>query len=191
MGEGGTVNHLHRKALKMKTMTPEQLKTALSQVDRSEIANVTLETNVKLLKKGRDSKEPCPFGKVTKRSRLNVMFGSDYERGVNNQRSREDLDQNFEAGNTWGDRTDDKVLTIKGEQYYANMRVLDTHEVEYFADGKPISEEEVRQFAPKKSKPKNQGTEKPVIWTKPKVFPECSFREVRVSGEEIIIEESK
>jgi hypothetical protein len=172
----------------MQTITPEELLSRLKEVKGSKIIGVTMRTNVKLLKKSRDTGEKCPYENVIKISRCSAMLGTDYEKGVNNRRDKEGLDRDFEAQeHSWADHTDKPTLSTnkEGSQYYANLRIIETYEVRYEMNGTPIDRELLREYEPKKSPPKNQGVEKTVDWRMPKVFPECSIAAYRSDGEEI------
>lgn len=176
----------------MQTITPLELKKRLEEVKGSKIITVTMNTELKLLKKSRDTKEPCPYVGVRKRTRAKVMVGTDYENGVNNTREREGNERTFEAQkHSWADRTDKPVISTNkaGNQTYANLRVLETYEVEYTADGKAISEEDIAPFKKKQSKPKNQGTEKPIIWNMPFIFPKCSIESYVSDGETVEVKQ--
>lgn len=69
----------------------------LESVKGATFATFDLETNPKLLKKHRETGEPCPWPYLVKRSRVNVCLGFFYENSVNRQRVREDLPPDFET----------------------------------------------------------------------------------------------
>lgn len=176
----------------MQTITPLELQKRLEEVKGSKIITVVMNTEVKLLKKNRDTKEPCPYVGVRKRTRAKVMVGTDYSNGVNNTREREGKERTFEAQkHSWADRTDKPVISTNkaGDQTYANLRVLETYEIEYTQDGKAINKEELVPFMPKKSPPKNQGTEKPTIWNMPKIQPVCSIESYVSDGETVEVKQ--
>lgn len=176
----------------MQTITPQELLKRFSEVKGSKIITVTMDTEAKLLKRNRDTKEPCPYAGVRKRTRCKVIVGSDYENGVNNTREREGNERTFEAQkHSWADRTDKPVISTNkaGDQTYANLRVLETYEVEYTADGKAIEKDELVPFLPKESPPKNQGTEKPTIWNMPKIYPACSVESYVSDGETVEVKQ--
>jgi hypothetical protein len=170
----------------MQTITPKELLKRFNEVTSSKIVTIVMNTEVKLLKKNRDTKEPCPYVGVRKRTRCTVMLGTDYENGVNNRRDKEGEDRNFEAQpHAWAEHTDKPVISTNkaGDQSYANVRLLETHDVEYTMDGKEIDREALRPFQSPKKPPKNQGVEKPVEWRNVSVFPKCSFESIKSDGE--------
>ena len=178
----------------MKKITRKQLLEMLQSCKAADIVTVVMKTNVKLVKKSRVTKEPTPYKVAHKTTRCKAMLGTDYERGVNNQRCREDKEQSFEVQpHAWADRTDDRCVSTnkEGTQYYANLRVLDTYESVVVADGNhQMSKDELLEFGPApKKKPENQGIEKPVIWNMPKVYPECSIQSITAHGETYVVEE--
>tara|TARA_R110000824_G_scaffold526_2_gene3316 strand:+ start:1289 stop:1822 length:534 start_codon:yes stop_codon:yes gene_type:complete len=172
----------------MQTITPQELLKRFGEVKGSKIITVVMDTELKLLKRNRDTKEPCPYVGVRKKTRCKVMLGTDYENGVNNTREREGNEGTFEAQkHSWADRTDKPVISTNkaGDKYYANMRVIETYEVEYTSDGNVIDKSDLAAYTSKKKPPQNQGTEKPVIWNMPKIFPSCSIESYVSDGEEV------
>lgn len=105
----------------------------------------------------------CPFNKVEKISRLNVMIGFNYENAVNNQRTREEVEADFVASpRKWGVRKDLKTVEHKGKVYLTTA-TLNHFSTVYIADGKVVDSSEVAPYLPKKSEPQ-QGLEKSVIY---------------------------
>lgn len=176
----------------MQTITPLELQKRLEEVKGSKIITVVMNTEVKLLKKSRDTKEPCPYVGVRKRTRAKVILGSDYQKGVNTRLSKEGKDADFESQeHSWEVSTDKPIIGTNkaGDQFYANVRIQDTYETEYIIDGKPISEEELALFMRAKSKPKNQGTDDPVVWRTLKLQPTCSIESYVSDGEQVEVKQ--
>lgn len=172
----------------MQRITPKELLNRFQEVKQATILTVVMNTEVKLLKKNRETGEPCPYVGVRKKTTCQAMVGTDYENGVNNRREKEGIDSNFEAApHQWADRTEKPVISTNktGDQYYANLRVLKTLDVQYECDGKEFDRELIRDFEPKKSPSSRQGVEDEVIWRMPKVYPACSIEKIKYSGEEI------
>ena len=163
----------------MQTITPLELKERFEQVKGVKIVTVVMNTEVKLLKKDRNTKEPCPFVGIRKRTRCKVLVGTDYDAGVNRIREKEGVEPDFVAQpHAWADRTEKPVISTneKGDQFYLNLRVQDTYETEYLdGNGNPIDKESLEPFRPKRSKIKSQGTEQELTWRMPKIYPECSI----------------
>ena len=183
----------------MKTETPDQiinpkeLLDRLSQVKGSKIITVTMLTEVKLNKKHRETKEPCPYTGVLKRTRCKVMVGTDFQNGVNNRREKEGEDKDFEAQpHAWASHTDKPVISTNktGDQYYANMRVLETYETSYTHDGEELDREDLRPYQAPRKKPTNQGVEDPIEWRNVSVFPKCSISIYKSDGAVVEVRKS-
>jgi len=181
----------------MKTETPDQiinpkeLLDRMSQVKGSKIITVVMHTEVKLNKKHRETKEPCPYTGVMKTSRCKVMIGTDYQGGVNNRREKEGEEKDFEAQpHAWASRTDKPVISTNkaGDQYYANMRVLESYETSYTYNGKEVEREDLRPYQTPRKKPVNQGVEDPVEWRMPKIYPACSVASIKTDGKVIQVQ---
>jgi hypothetical protein len=172
-------------------VTPAELMARVSEIKASTIVGVTLNTEVQLLKRHRDTKEPCVYGPITKRTVMSCAFGTDYERGVNRRLDKEGSDPSFEAApHQWADRVEDKpaICTNKaGDTFYANLRVLGVQSVEYLQDGKPIDAAELADYLPKKSTSSRQGTEDQIIWRTVKF---TSFESVRANGVELVVSQA-
>ena len=174
------------------TVTPADLAERVAQVGEASVASVTILTEVSMLKKHRVTKEPCPYGQVVKRTVMNVMFGTNYENGVNNRREKEGSSRTFEAmPHQWADHVDGKpaiVLNKAGDQSYANLRVLKVYSVQYLLDGVPVDEDalDLDGYGPKKSESSRQGVEDTVIWRTVKLAPQCSFESIRTNGVELV-----
>jgi len=175
-------------------VTPQELAERVAQVKASTIVGVTTLTSVKMLKKHRDTKEPCPYGEITKRTVMNVMFGTDYAKGVDNRRVKEGKAADFVvAPHQWADHVDGKpaiVVNKAGDQSYANCRVLGVQSVEYLQDGVVVDKDDLdlAGYGPKKSKEgARQNVEDAVIWRTVKLAPLCSFEAVRANGQELVV----
>ena len=173
------------------TVTPAELMARVSEIQASTIVGVTLNIEAKLLKKSRVTKEPCPWGLVTKRSVLSCAFGTDYERGVNRRLDKEGSESEFQTmPHAWAERLEDKpsICTNKaGDTFYANLRVFSVGSVEFFEDGKPIDAADLVDYLPKKSTSSRQGTEDQIIWRTVKF---TSFESVRYGGLELIVSQA-
>lgn len=156
------------------------------------IAKIYTRTNPELLKKHRETKEPCPFvAGVERRAVRVVQFGTIYGNCVNYQREREHqpLDkcgevEHFDPSPLWkskiypdgaGERDGKYTVRHKGtgRRYFALKAATDekghTKVVQDFwfdvATGKPISYESVKPFLKSQSKGSGrQGVEKTIQW---------------------------
>lgn len=176
-------------------VTPAELLERVAQVKSSTIVSVVILTEVKMLKKHRDTKEPCLYGEITKRTVMNVMFGTDYSNAVDNRRVKEGGSADFDvAPHQWADRVDGKPAICQnkaGDQSYANLRVLSVSSVEYLEDGVVIDADDqldLDGFGPKKPADSGrQQVEEAVIWRTVKLAPECSFESIRANGIELSV----
>ena len=122
----------------------------------------------------------CPFGKVEKITRQNVMIGFDYSNAVNNQRTREAIEQEFKAApRWWGVRVDLKTVEHKGSTYLTTA-TLNHFSTVYKADGQVIDSEVIKPHLPKKSSSSRQETEKQVIY---RDFKAESIKEITMNHE--------
>ena len=176
------------------TVTPAELAQRVAQVKASTIVSVVILTDVKMLKKHRDTKLPCPYGEITKRSVMSVMLGTDYSNAVDNRRVKEGGEADFEvAPHQWADHVDGKpaIVTNKaGDQSYANLRVLNVSSVEYLQDGEAVDVDalDLAGFGPKKPADSGrQQVEDAVIWRTAKLAPLCSFESLRANGQELVV----
>lgn len=170
---------------------PKELLDRLSQIKGSKIITVVMHTEVKLLKKSRDTREPCPFKTVTKRTRCKVMVGTDFQNGVNNYQEKQGGERDFEAQpHLYADTNHEEQPVIAKhrfkDQYYMNGRLTETYETELYADGKLIDKDALKEYMPAK-KPKPQGDPRGQ-WRNIKVFPECSIEQINTDGKVIEVQ---
>jgi len=177
-------------------VTPQELAERVADVGTSTIVGVTTVTEVKMLKKHRDTKEPCPYGRISKRTVMTVMFGTDYENGVNNRRVKEQPQTatHFDAApHQWAEHVDGQpaiVLNKAGDQSYANCRVLSVQSIEYLMDGEPIDKDtlDLDGYGPAKGQEgARQNVDNPVVWRNVKLAPACSFETIRANGVELVV----
>lgn len=175
-------------------VTPQELAERVADVGTSTIVGVTTVTEVKMLKKHRTTKEPCPYGQISKRTVMTVMFGTDYAKGVDNRRVKEGKSADFVAApHQWAEHVDGKpaiVMNKAGDQSYANCRVLSVQSVEYLMDGEPVDKDDLDLdgFGPKKGEEgARQNVDNPVVWRNVKLAPECSFESIRANGIELSV----
>lgn len=176
------------------TVTPAELLKRVGEVDAATIVSVVILTSVKMLKKHRDTKEPCPYGEITKRSVMSVMLGTDYSNGVDNRRVKEGGSADFVvAPHQWADHVEGKPAITRnkaGDQSYANLRVLNVSSVEYLQDGVTVEADslDLDGYGPKKAVDSGrQRVEDAVIWRTVKLAPLCSFESMRANGQELVV----
>jgi uncharacterized protein YpmS len=132
------------------------------------------ETEPKMLVKSRTTKEPNPFGLVTKRSELNVILNAKYETQVVNQLKREDKDESeYKRGQAameivFGDNNQFFGMNPKNDKlvirYRPNPNENKKPETKYFVDGIETPKSKLVDYLPAPSKATNQGTEKEILW---------------------------
>lgn len=126
------------------------------------------------------AKASCPFKKVEKITRQNVMIGFDYENAVNNQRSREEVEAEFKsAPRRWGKRVDLKTVEHKGA-IYLTTATLNHYSTVYKADGELIETEAILPHLPKKYTTSRQGLEKKIIY---RDFKAENIQKITINGE--------
>ena len=127
---------------------------------------VTIEAMVKV----KARKTGNPYDEIYKLSTVNGFTGFDYEASVNRQLVKEDKPQNFVADERkWGENLNN-ILVKKGEIYYIRIRPIKTTDPIYFAKVgeklERVEKSQIEAFLPPKYAPKNQGTDKEILWRK-------------------------
>lgn len=140
---------------------------------RPPFATIEMKTTPKVLVKDRDTKEPNPFGQITKVATYKVQFGCNYSNCVNNQRVREEVTPDFiPQAHKWATHVGGALMrhNTSGELVFA-IKIIETVATKYYAqDGSEISYDDCGGFLPvPKSGSASQGTDKAVIWVTPKL----------------------
>lgn len=121
-------------------------------------ATMTTRTDARARKTGN------PFGTVYKVARVNIAIGTDYEAGVNRQRTREGNEGTFTAqGRQWGTVIGGAVVENRGKLY---LRCKVERSLAYHyedADGNLLDPAAVKPFLPSPRKATNQGVQRDVI----------------------------
>ena len=125
---------------------------------------VTIEAMVKVKARKTDN----PYDEIYKLSTVNGFTGFDYEASVNRQLVKEDKPQNFVADERkWGENLNN-ILVKKGEIYYIRIRPIKTTDPIYFAKVgeklERVEKSQIEAFLPPKYTPKNQGTDKEIVY---------------------------
>jgi hypothetical protein len=137
-------------------MNLEQFRTNLLAWKGAAIVTIHAETEPDLIKTGN------PYTGITKRSAVNGVINWVYERAVNNQRLREDLEADFRAHpRKWGKRIIGTPLVEHNGKYYLEMKVQQSA-CRYFIGGKEINTADVTPWL-RPRKPSRQGVSKEVI----------------------------
>ena len=126
-------------------------------------------------------KKTCPISNVHKVSHLNVMIGFNYENAVNNQRSREEIEQEFSSQpRKWGVRVDLKTVEHNGKTYltYAALNHYSTVYID--ETGNKINTEVIKPYLYAKSHSNTQMTEKEIIYRDVNIE---NVREITMNGQ--------
>ena len=121
-------------------------------------AILTTETESKsFMNKGRGANANPFFGKVVKRSFLNICLGFDYHNGVNNLAKKEGKEERETKPRSWGVITEDKIFVEHKGEFYLRTRVMGTMQAPVFIDSTTGEEVEKEVLAPwlKESSPKS------------------------------------
>ena len=126
-------------------------------------------------------KKSCPIGEVRKVSHMNVMIGFDYSNAVNNQRSREEIEAEFQAApRRWGKRVDLKTVE-HNDKVYLTTATLNHYSTEYQdVYGEVIPTDYLKPHMKAKSKSSRQGTEKEIVY---RDFTATNITEITMMGE--------
>lgn len=140
-------------------------------------------------------KKDCPIEGLSKISESNVTIGFHYERAVNRQREREDIEETFVAQpRKWGVRIEGTPLVEHtnrdGEHsYYLEAKIEKSLGHQYRDhDENIIDDEIVNQWLRKPSKSTTQGTDKEIILRDYRID---SITSIRLGGEELEIQQVK
>jgi hypothetical protein len=140
-------------------VTKSEMLDILINTKGAKPVTIMTKTEPKLLKKHRETGEPCPYTKVEKRARVNGMINFDYEKSVNRQLEREDKESNFESmERKWGKHVTRSVIEHKGN-HYLQIKVEKVVDSLHTEDDKKVEID--AGYLPKKSS--RQGTDKQVI----------------------------
>lgn len=137
----------------------------LKDIRGAKFASLVLATEPKLKKTGN------PYRGVTAISQVNVQLNYDYENAVNNQRTREGNNADFESGSTWyvpllredGTYTPFGQHKDNGDLYVRARLLQNIGETEYYdEEGNQIPIESLQPFMPVKKPSDRHGTEKEI-----------------------------
>jgi hypothetical protein len=109
-------------------------------------AELYIEKELTLLKKDRETKEPCPYKKVVSCYQANVGINFNYEKAM-----RLIHGEDWEPQpRKWGTRRGNTVIVDNGNKVYATAKRINNRNSRTYADGKPIHYEELANFLPKR-----------------------------------------
>lgn len=171
----------------MKTITKDELLEKIRNIRGASFITFISETDPRMVKKHRITKEPNPFLGAVKVSRINAIVNFTYENSVNNQRRREDKETDFEAQERkWGSHEESnhvgcivehkgkKYISVKPEKVLENYFKLNDKKIDKIDPG----------YLPVKKPQLQQGLEKEVIYRNYSID---SIKAIRISGEDYIV----
>lgn len=169
------------------TINTAELVKMMANIKGATICTIDAVTEPKMNKRGN------PYiGRVLKLTRVQLQFGYDYERAVNNRLKAQGLEPNFKAeSRSWGEWIiPNKVAYHKGEFYFRFYTMENENsvcEVYYLIDGRLATKsevEELKAFMPRESESNTQSgaglTEHQV---KPREYKASAIRKIAVNGD--------
>jgi hypothetical protein len=179
----------------MQTITIDNLIQTVQEMSGSTFINMDYISNPKPLKKSRITGEPTPedVAECEKHNGMGGMIGISYSNCVNNQRSRENKEMDFEPCplQSWQKRDNNIIRHNKTGKAYLPVMVQNSknnNPVYIGKYGNVLNYEDIKEYLPQKSKSKRQGTEKEIIW---RTIAFDSIRKIRMFNEEYAIVESE
>lgn len=166
------------------------LELILRGIKGTTIATVTYETDPKMVKKHRETKEINPYNDlVVKRTKINVTLGFDYSNSVNNQKAREGQEKDFVAKErTWGQRIKGTTLVSHKDAIYLEAKINGKPQENVFLNittKKEIDKALLIPYLPVISTSTGrQGVEKEIIMRDIKLE---SIKEIKIKGQHYII----
>jgi hypothetical protein len=177
----------------MQVITADGLREMIAGLKACTAIAVEYETEPKLLKRGRESGEPCPYEAIGKINVISGLIGADYANSCNNQLGRENKNLDFTPHRrSWGELMDNRMLVVHTNKqnetnYYLQIIVKHSDTPIYVWGATEIMKEEIAEYLPKKSNPKTQNAlDEKVIVRDIKL---SNIRMIRMLGEEYLIDD--
>jgi hypothetical protein len=157
----------------MKILTRSQLFDLITEISASGASAVSLVMNTvpDIKKKNRITKgtTPSEYFDIRKVSYVNGFLNFDYQNSVNRQLEREGQEADFKVQSAWFEHvTGDARPIVRQKADHSKIyvqvkceRVLDAKYI--LPNGDEVDSATLADYLPLPSKPKNQGTEKPII----------------------------
>jgi hypothetical protein len=169
-------------------ITRQELITLLSEIDKPTFTNVVMETMVRMNK----TNNPY-YNKVVKRSKCNYSLGIDYGKRVNNNYTKEGIENTFESekpsgkhhiGNSKCLLIDDKTESV----HYVMLERFDEIKPtnEFIFEGNEIDKQLFQDFMVKYTESQKQEQDRKVMVITPKIE---NIKEMSINGTKYIIGE--
>jgi len=140
-------------------------------------------TQVRMVKKHRETKEPNPYIGAVKIQTKNGLIGFDYHNSVNNQAKREGKDERGTAERKWGELGPKRVFVFHKDNVYLQIKLQSTGDTKYMFKGKVIDLDDIKPYLSSSGKSGSQrDLEKEVIVNDINID---NIRKIRLYNEEI------
>jgi hypothetical protein len=149
----------------MKVVTAGQLEQVIEGAVKGTTAvSVVSETQVRMVKKHRETGEANPFLGAIKRQKKNGMIGFDYQNSVNNQAEREDKGEREAKSRAWGVLSESRLFVHHKGASYLQLKLQSVTDTVYLLDGVEVAEADIKPYLSASSKSSTQADlEKQVI----------------------------
>jgi hypothetical protein len=156
-----------KKYIKMKQITQTELIEILKGVEKSTFIHLVTTTPV-----GMNKTDNPYYERVIKKSSCNFLIGNDYEKRVNTNITKEDIETTFKSGELSGKEHISKCVLIdtktRSKFYLMVERFVEIKpKVEFIFEGNPIEKILFESYLKKVSENKSQPQEKKVIVNTP------------------------
>jgi hypothetical protein len=141
----------------MKVVTAGQMEQVIEgSVKGTTAVSVVSETEVRMVKKHRETKEANPYLGAIKRQKKNGMIGFDYGNSVNNQAEREGKDERDAKSRTWGVLSESRLFVHHKGNSYLQLKLQSVTDTVYLLDGREIPEADIKPYLSASSKSSTQ-----------------------------------
>ncbi len=152
-------------------------------VNGTTTVSVDTVTEVRMVKKHRETKEPNPYLGAVKVQTKNGLIGFDYRNSVNNEADREGLAEREVQERRWGVLSDDRLFVYHKENVYLQLKVQSVSGTKYMLEDREIPYEEIEPYLSGSGKSSTQKDfEKEIVVNDIKF---SSIKRIRMFGEEI------
>jgi hypothetical protein len=167
-------------------ITKNELITLLSEIEKPTFTNVVMETIVKM----RKTNNPY-YNKVVKKSKCNYSLGVNYENRVNNNYTKEGIENTFETEKPSGKTHISKCLLVSDKDNSVHYVMLERFDEikpinEFIFEGNEIDKQLFQDFMVKYTESVKQEQERKVSVITPKIE---NIKEISLNGMRYIIGE--
>jgi len=150
-------------------VTVSELANILSEFQGSTLVSFVTSTEVRMVKKHRETKEPNPYlGARKNKYAYKIIVGFDYEKGVNRRLEKEGKTADFTAKDNWHTAVNAALSTdvrTRSKLYLRYQYQADSVlKSEYIFNGKRISKQALEPYLSSSSAYSNQGLDNPLAF---------------------------